>query len=104
MSLLATAPASEIRKRIVSGEVLARDVVSACLARIERFNSALNAMVTLNERDFWPPPTEITIARPAELIVALREWVASQGASSRRLRPAGRTSPDRVPAAGRTPR
>lgn len=33
-------------------------------------------LVTLNERDFWPPPTLITIIRPGDLLLAIRKQIS----------------------------
>ena len=42
--------ATELRRLIGAKEVTAREVVEACLARVERVNDVLNAVVTMNER------------------------------------------------------
>ncbi len=34
-------------------------------------------LVTLNERDFWPPSTLITIVRPGDLLSAIRKQVGT---------------------------
>ena len=47
MSDLPDLPASELARRIHRREVTATDVVGACLGRVDRFNKALNAVVTL---------------------------------------------------------
>lgn len=39
-----------------------------------------HVLVTLNQRDFWPPDDLIRVLRPAELIVAVRQRVAELGA------------------------
>ena len=44
------ASATEMRRRLVSGEWTAVQVTRACLDRIDRYDGVLNAMVTLNER------------------------------------------------------
>ena len=33
-------------------------------------------LVTLNEKDFWPPPNLIPIVRPGDLLRALREQLS----------------------------
>jgi amidase len=43
-------PATELRDLVACREVSPVEVVQACLARFERYNSAINAVVTLNER------------------------------------------------------
>jgi amidase len=47
---LADLPATELRRLVASREVSPVEVAEACLARLERCNPALNAVVTLNER------------------------------------------------------
>lgn len=47
---LALLPAVEQRRRAGAGEVSARDLVAAALARVERLGPKLNAVVTLNPR------------------------------------------------------
>lgn len=42
--------ATELRRLISAKEVTACEVVEACLARVERVNDVLNAVVTMNER------------------------------------------------------
>lgn len=42
--------ATELHLLICTKEVTAREVIEACLARVERVNHTLNAIVTLNER------------------------------------------------------
>jgi len=36
-------------------------------------------LVTLNQRDFWPPDEAIRVVRPPELVMAIRELVAGLG-------------------------
>src|SRR5438105_7717027 len=43
-------PATELRRLVADREVSPVEVVQACLARFERYNGAINAVVTLNER------------------------------------------------------
>src|SRR5437868_2587250 len=43
-------PATELRRLVAGREVSPVEVVQACLARFERYNGAINAVVTLNER------------------------------------------------------
>jgi len=50
MSDLADRSATELRSLIAAREVSAADVAGACLARVERLNPTLNAIVTLNPR------------------------------------------------------
>lgn len=50
MNTLPDLPATELRRLIGTREVTAREVVEACLARVERVNDVLNAIVTLNAR------------------------------------------------------
>lgn len=47
---LALLPAVEQRRRVGAGEVSARDLVAAALARVERLGPTLNAVITLNPR------------------------------------------------------
>jgi predicted nucleic acid-binding protein len=47
-----------------------RAILAAALAQGCRF------LVTLNERDFWPPPDRITIVRPATLVGSIRVLVS----------------------------
>jgi amidase len=47
---LAALSASDIRRLIVRREVSPVEVVEACLARVDRFNGTVNAVVTLSER------------------------------------------------------
>src|SRR5437867_11191558 len=42
-------PATELRRLVAGREVPPVEVVQACLARFERYNGAINAVVTLNE-------------------------------------------------------
>jgi amidase len=46
---VATTPASTLRRRMLSGELRAADVVEACLERVTQLNPRVNAVVTLNE-------------------------------------------------------
>src|SRR5438477_258051 len=43
-------PATELRRLVAGREVSPVEVLQACLARFERYNGAINAVVTLNER------------------------------------------------------
>src|SRR5216117_3459214 len=43
-------PATELRRLVAGREVSPVEVVQACLARVERYNGSINAVVTLNER------------------------------------------------------
>src|SRR5438105_5889602 len=43
-------PATELRRLVAGREVSPVEVLEACLARFERYNGAINAVVTLNER------------------------------------------------------
>jgi len=47
---LAVLSAAETARRVRAGEVSPVEVLEACLARVERFNPELNAVVTLNPR------------------------------------------------------
>ncbi len=47
---IADLSASELRRLVGRRELSPVDIVEACLARVERYNGALNAIVTLNER------------------------------------------------------
>lgn len=47
---LATLSASEQRRLVHAGQASAAELVEACLARVERLNPRINALVTLNER------------------------------------------------------
>ncbi len=47
---LALLPAVEQRRRVGAGEVSARDLVAAALARVERLGPTLNAVITVNPR------------------------------------------------------
>ena len=47
---LSDLPATELRRLVACREVSPVEVVQACLARFERYNGAINAVVTLNER------------------------------------------------------
>ena len=47
---LASLAATELVRRVSTGEVSPVEVVRAALDRVERFNSTLNAVVTLNDR------------------------------------------------------
>ncbi len=62
-----------------------RPILAAALAQDCRY------LVTLNERDFWPPPNVIAVVRPAELIVAIRAWVAELGEGRGPRPPTGRS-------------
>lgn len=48
--MTADLPASELARLVAAREVSVVEAVEACLARVERFNPVLNAVVTLNER------------------------------------------------------
>jgi amidase len=48
--MLADRSAAELARLVATREVSATDVVEACLARVQRVNPAVNAIVTLNER------------------------------------------------------
>jgi amidase len=50
MESLADLTATELRQLVGAGEVSPVEIVQACLARVERYNPTLNAVVTLNER------------------------------------------------------
>lgn len=43
-------PATELRRLVAAREVSPLEVVEACLARVQRYNPVINAVVTLNER------------------------------------------------------
>ncbi len=43
-------PATELRRLVAAREVSPVEVVEACLARVQRYNPVINAVVTLNER------------------------------------------------------
>jgi amidase len=47
---IADLPASELRRELGARELSATDIADACLARVERLNGTLNAVVTLNPR------------------------------------------------------
>ncbi len=47
---IALLSAVQLRRRMARGDLSAAEVVEACLAQIEKYNPALNAVVTLNER------------------------------------------------------
>jgi amidase len=47
---IADLSASELRRRVGRRELSPVEIVEACLARVERVNPAINAVVTLNER------------------------------------------------------
>lgn len=47
---LPSVPAGELRRLVAEREVSPVEVIQACLDRVERFNPAVNAVVTLNER------------------------------------------------------
>src|SRR5687768_15150334 len=49
MSDFADHAAAEVAAGVRAGKVRARDVVAACLARIERTNGVLNAVCTVND-------------------------------------------------------
>src|SRR2546426_6341812 len=50
MDDLADRSATELARLVASREVSPVEVVEACLARVERYNPAVNAVVTLNPR------------------------------------------------------
>lgn len=50
MGEVADLPATEVRRLIAAKEVSVREVVGACLDRVDHLNPALNAVVTLNPR------------------------------------------------------
>jgi len=50
VNTLADLSATELRRLIRAREISAVEVVEACLARVERVNGTLNAVVTLNDR------------------------------------------------------
>ncbi|RMD93891.1 MAG: amidase, partial [Calditrichaeota bacterium] len=47
---IALLPAYEIRKKLESKDLSPVEVVEACLQQIERYNSVINAVVTVNEK------------------------------------------------------
>ncbi len=53
-SEIADLSASELRRLVGRRELSPVDVVEACLARVERHNGTLNAVVTLNEQGGSP--------------------------------------------------
>src|SRR2546427_11742175 len=50
MEDLAGLSATELQRLVAAQRVSPVDVVAACLARVERYNPTINAVVTLNER------------------------------------------------------
>jgi len=56
---------------LVSAFAAREDVPILACAVVQR----CRFLVTLNERDFWPPPSLITALRPGPLMMAIREQI-----------------------------